>query len=280
VVTLSFVEPRVQSLLTPDVVQVALDNPIAEPLAVMRSTLWPGLIGAWLHNHQRQHKRARLFESGVCFHQQDGQIVETPRIGGLAAGPAYTEQWGRLVRPTDFYDIKADAAALLGPGDDYRFEPAPHPALHPGQSARLTRGGTHAGWVGALHPQIAQRLDLPEVPYLFELDWPTLAAATLPKAQAVGEFPSSRRDLALVVAEAVTVDQLTRCIRASGGKSLSKVFVFDIYRGKGLSEASKSVALGLIFKDYSRTLTTEDIDAAVHAITQSVTHELGAVVRQ
>jgi phenylalanyl-tRNA synthetase beta chain len=107
-----------------------------------------------------------------------------------------------------------------------------------------------------------------------------LSPTALPKALAVGEFPSSRRDLALVVAESVTVDQLTRCIQASGGKSLSKVFVFDIYRGKGLSEASKSVALGLIFKDYSRTLTTEEIDAAVSAVTQSVTRELGAVVRQ
>jgi phenylalanyl-tRNA synthetase beta chain len=280
VVTLSFVEPRIQNLLTPDTRQARLDNPIAEQLAVMRSTLWPGLIGAWLHNHQRQQKRVRLFEAGVCFHLDGDHVVETLRIGGLAAGPAYSEQWGRLARPTDFFDVKADAAALLGADAGYRFEPAAHPALHPGQCARLTRGGTHAGWIGALHPEIAQKLDLPEAPYLFELDWPVLSPTALPKALAVGEFPSSRRDLALVVAESVTVDQLTRCIQASGGKSLSKVFVFDIYRGKGLSEASKSVALGLIFKDYSRTLTTEEIDAAVSAVTQSVTRELGAVVRQ
>jgi len=280
VVTLSFTEPRVQNLLTPDQTSVPLDNPMAEQLALMRSTLWPGLIGAWLHNYQRQQKRVRLFEAGVCFSESGGRIVETQRIGGLAAGAAATEQWGRLARPVDFYDVKADLAALLGDDSEIRFEPAPHPALHPGQSARITRNGAHAGWLGALHPQATKSLDLPEAPYVFEIDWAAIRSIALPKAQTVSEFPSSRRDLAVVVSEAVTVLQLTDCIEAAGGKSLSKVFVFDIYRGKGLSEASKSVALGLIFKEYSRTLTTEEIDVAVAAITQAVSRDLGATIRQ
>ena len=280
VVTLSFAEPRVQNLLTPGDAQIPLDNPLAEQLAVMRSTLWPGLIGAWLYNHQRQHKRVRLCEAGVCFSESGGGIEETMRIGGIAAGAGASEQWGKLVRAMDFYDVKADAVALLGDESEFRFEKSAHPALHPGQCARITRRGAHTGWIGALHPQAVKQLDLPESPYLFELDWPAIRDVALPKAHSLSEFPSSRRDLALVVPESVTVQQLSDCVRAAGGKSLSKVFVFDIYRGKGLSDASKSVALGLIFKDYSRTLTAEEIDAAVTAITQSVTRELAAVIRQ
>lgn len=280
VVNLSFTDARLQQLLTPQEPSIKLDNPIAEQLAVMRNSLWPGLIGAWLHNHQRQQKRVRLFESGVCFSEADGRIVETARIGGLASGPASTEQWGRLVRATDFHDLKGEVLCLLGNDAGFRFEAVAHPALHPGQSARITRAGRHAGWMGALHPQVTKQLSLPEAPYVFELDWPALRDVPLPRSLAIGEFPSSRRDLAVVVNEAVSAQQICDCVQTAGGKSLSKVFVFDIYRGKGLSEASKSIALGLIFKDYSRTLTTEEIDAAVAAITQAVTRELGATIRQ
>lgn len=279
-VTLSFVEPRVQAALTPDVIGIPLDNPIAETLAVMRTTLWSGLLGAWLHNHQRQQKRVRLFESGVCFTERDGRIVETARIGGLAAGGARPEQWGTASRGVDFYDVKADVAALLGAAaSEYRYEAATHPALHPGRSARILRGEQAVGWIGALHPQVVAQLDLPEAPYVFELDWAAVQDVAVPKAQPLSEFPSSRRDLALVVAETVTAQQIVDVVQQAGGNMLQKVFVFDIYRGKGLGEASKSVALGLIFNDYSRTLTLEEIDAAVTAVTRAAAQKLGAAVR-
>lgn len=279
-VTLSFVEPRIQNLLTPDVTQIPLDNPIAETLAVMRTTLWAGLIPVWLHNHHHQQKRVRLFETGACFVEVDGKIVETTRIGGLAAGPALPEQWASATRGVDFYDLKADASALFGDEFEYRYEAAQHPGLHPGQCARITRNGLHAGWIGALHPQVVKQLDLPETPYVFELDWPVIREAALPRPQALSEFPSSRRDLALVVTEAVTAQQIVECIELAGGNFLQKVVVFDIYRGKGVEDTCKSVALGLIFNDYSRTLTVEEIDAAVQAITQALTKELGAAIRQ
>ena len=280
IVTLAFVDPRVQAALTPQVAGVALDNPIAETLAVMRSTLWAGLIGAWLHNHQRQQKRLRLFECGVCFEDLDGRIVETARVAGLAAGAARPEQWGTAVRALDFYDIKADAHALLGgAASEYRYESAAHPALHPGRSARILRGEKAVGWIGALHPQVVKQLDLPEAPYVFELDWLAIQDVAVPRARALSEFPSSRRDLALVVGESVSAQQIIDVLQQAGGNVLQKVFVFDIYRGKGLGDACKSVALGLIFNDYSRTLTLEEIDAAVAAMTQAAADKLGAVIR-
>lgn len=279
-VTLSFVEPRVQNLLTPHLTQIPLDNPIAEQLSVMRTTLWAGLLPAWLYNHSHQQKRVRLFESGICFNDVDGRVIETPRIGGLAAGGAFPEQWGKATRGVDFYDLKADVTSLFGDTDEYLYEPATYPGLHPGQCARITRNGLHAGWIGALHPQIVKELDLPEAPFVFELDWPVIREMALPRALAISEFPSSRRDLAVVVAENVTAQQIIECIERSGGNCLQKVMVFDIYRGKGLGDACKSVAFGLIFNDYSRTLTIEEIDAAVLAITQALASELQAAIRQ
>jgi phenylalanyl-tRNA synthetase beta chain len=279
-VTLSFVDPRIQSVLTPDVAAIPLDNPIAETLAVMRTTLWSGLIPAWLHNHQRQQKRLRLFETGVCFEEHEGKIVETARIGGLAAGSARPEQWGTVARSVDFYDVKADVVALLGgAASEYRYEAAAHPALHPGRSARILRGEKAVGWIGALHPLAVKQLDLPEAPYVFELDWHAVQEVAVPKSQTLSEFPSSRRDLALVVSEQVSAQQIVDVVQQAGGNMLQKVFVFDIYRGKGLGDACKSVALGLIFNDYSRTLTLEEIDAAVTAVTQAAADKLGAVIR-
>ena len=279
-ITLSFVDPRIQSVLTPDVAAIPLDNPIAETLAVMRTTLWSGLIPAWLHNQQRQQRRVRLFEYGVCFEDHGGKIVETARIGGLATGPALPEQWGSATRALDFYDLKADVIALLGSAaDEYVFEPAAHPALHPGRCARILRKGQPVGWIGTLHPQVVATLALPDSACVFELDWTSIRDVAVPKAQPLSEFPSSRRDLAVIAAEAVTAQQIVDCVQHTGGNSLQKVLVFDIYRGKGLGDACKSVALGLIFNDYSRTLTVEEIDRAIVGITMALSQELGASIR-
>ncbi|MES2491387.1 MAG: phenylalanine--tRNA ligase subunit beta [Pseudomonadota bacterium] len=279
-ITLSFVDPRIQSVLTPNIASIPLDNPIAETLAVMRTTLWSGLIPVWLHNHQRQQKRVRIFESGVCFEEHEGRIVETARIGGLAAGSARPEQWGTTVRGVDFYDVKADVVALLGgAADEYRFEAAEHSALHPGRSARIFRAEQAVGWIGELHPLAVKQLDLPEAPYVFELDWNAVQNVAPPKTKSLSEFPSSRRDLAIVVDENISASQIVDVVKQSGGNSLQKVFVFDIYRGKGLKDGCKSVALGLIFNDYSRTLTLEEIDRSVTDITQSLDHKLKASIR-
>jgi len=281
VVTLAFVEPRIQQLLDPDTSAIAVDNPIADTLAVMRSTLWAGMLPVWLHNRQRQQPRLRLFELGVCFAQAGDEVREVQRLAGLAVGNALPEQWGKAARPVDFYDLKADVVALFGANAaEYRFEAAEHPALHPGRCARITRNGTPVGWMGQMHPKPVQALDLPEAPLLFELDWAGIRDTAVPRAKALSEFPSSRRDLAVVVAEAVSAQALQDCVRAAGGKLLNQVLVFDIYRGPALGNACKSVALGLIFNDYSRTLTVEEIDVAVAEVTQALTRELGAAIRQ
>jgi phenylalanyl-tRNA synthetase beta chain len=281
VITLAFVEPELQRALIPDAETIVLDNPIADNLSVMRGTLWAGLIPAWLYNRARQQSRARLFEAGVCFSRDGQTVIETARLAGLVAGRALPEQWCSTNRGVDFYDLKAEVVALFGnAAASYRFEAATHPALHPGRSARVLAADRPCGWIGELHPQLVQSRDLPEAPLLFELDWETLSRVNVPKAKPLSEFPSSRRDLALVVAESVTGEQLLRCARQAGGKLLEDALIFDVYRGKGLNESEKSVALGLLFNDASRTLTLSEIDAAASAIATALTHEWNAVIRQ
>ena len=283
-VTYSFVDAKLQARLTPDFAGIPLDNPIAETMSVMRTTLWSGLIGAWLHNHQRQNKRIRFFELASTFAEHDGHIVETPRLAGLAVGSLLEEQWGSSTRGVDFYDIKSDLEAVCalfgGEGTRFRFETGSHLALHPGRTAKLLRDGVEVGVYGELHPVLARELDLPVAPLLFELDWTQVSQASIPKARPVSEFPTSRRDLAVVVDEAVSAQALLDTVRKAAGPSLSAVRVFDVYRGQGLRDGSKSVALGLIFQDYSRTLTVEDIDAATAQVTASLAHDLGAVLRE
>lgn len=279
-VTLAFVDPAVQDVLLPEGEAVRLDNPLAETLGALRRTLWAGLLPAWLHNEQRQQRRVRLFEMAVCFERVDGVIAEQTRIGGLATGPVVPEHWDGAARPTDFYDLRADVEMLLGANlTRCRFEAAAHPALHPGQSARIVLDGVEIGWLGRLHPRVVQALDLPEAPLLFELVLAAVRDIPVPRAAPLSEFPSSRRDLAVEVPEALPADALLARARAVGGAHLVQARVFDVYRGKGLSDGCKSVAIGLIFNDNSRTLQAEDIDRAAHAILEDWRQRFGAVVR-
>jgi phenylalanyl-tRNA synthetase beta chain len=280
VLTYSFVDPRLQAQLDPGAQAVMLDNPIAETLSAMRTNLWSGLVTTWQHNRQRQQRRARLFELGSCYALDGSANREATRLGGLVAGTAQPEQWGTAERAADFYDVKADLEALLGASlAECRFETAGHPALHPGRSARVRRGERELGWIGALHPRLAQSLDLGEPPVLFELDWALLRETAVPRAQPLSEFPSSRRDLSVVLAESVTAEQLLECARTAGGGLLKSAFLFDIYRGPGLREGCRSISLGLIFQEYSRTLNDDEVDAAVAAITARVAAELGGSIR-
>ena len=277
IVSYAFVEPRQQQQLLPDQEGIPLDNPLAETMAVMRTQLFGGLINAWQHNAQRQNRRVRLFEFGVCFAKQGASIVEDQRLAGLAAGSAEPAHWDSKPRAVDFYDLKGDLQRLMGQALD--AEAAEHPALHPGKTARLSVNGTALGWLGQLHPRLVRTLDLPEAPWLFELDGLRVAERAVPQAQPVSEFPASRRDLALVVPESVSAAALQQAAKQGAGPALQAVRVFDVYRGKGLPDGCKSVALGLIFQDYSRTLKDQEVEDAVRATSDRLAEELGATLR-
>ncbi len=279
VISYSFVDARLQQRLTPKEPALALDNPIAENLDVMRTTLWSGLIPAWIYNHQRQRSRARLFEAGHCFRHGDSGVEEHLRLAGLICGSAQPEQWGAATREVDFFDLKSDVEALLGRGADVRFEAEAHPALHPGRSARLLRNDQVCGWLGALHPRLCQELNLAETPLLFELDWNAIHVTPLPHYTALSEQPSVRRDLALVVDDSVTTQSLVDAALNLGVETLRSARIFDVYLGPGLENNTKSIALSLIFQDYSSTLTDDKVDAAVREITAHLGGRFNASLR-
>jgi phenylalanyl-tRNA synthetase beta chain len=276
----AFVEPGFQSALFPDVAPHTLSNPISSDLAVMRVSLWPGLLKAAMENQRRQQSRLRLMEHGVVF---PVGAPESDRLAGLAMGARWPEQWGGGRELVDFFDVRADVVALLSlaaPADEIRFEAAVSPCLHPGRSARIFRGDQAIGWIGELHPQHVRRLEFVSAPILFELD---VAAAFAPTRQYFEEpsrYPQVRRDLAFIVDEAVSYSVIRERVLSASSSSLREVVLFDIYRGRGIEEGRKSVALGLILQDKGRTLTDEDTDRLIESVKGSLVAGLRATFRE
>lgn len=263
---------------------VALLNPLASDLGTMRTGLLPGLVEAIRRNLARQQTRVRLFEIGRVFHapaSAGAAPIETRRIAFAATGSAKAEQWGVASRGADFYDLKGDLEALAGPAAAaLAFAPAAGvPWLHPGRSAAVTLGGEPLGFVGHLHPALAKALDLDGEVVVAELDLARLEARAVPKAGELSRFPSVRRDLAVVVAEDRPWADLEASLRGALGGLLREVKVFDRYAGKGLETGVKSLAMGLILQDVSRTLTDSDVDQAVQAALAALERDCGARLR-
>ena len=281
-ITYSFVDPVFQKALDPEREPLALANPISADLAVMRTSLWPGLIKALIHNQKRQQPRVWLFEHGLNFIPDGGALRQEPYLGGVITGTALPEQWGLAARPLDFFDLKNEVEALLaltGEPEAFTFVAAVHPALHPGQTARLDRNGVTVGWLGALHPRAARQLDVEGDVFGFELRLTTLQPARTPAFHELSRFPASRRDLAIVVDESVSAQAIQDSIRQHGGDLLRKVRLFDVYRGKGIGEGRKSLALGLILQDLSRNLTDHVVEETVSRIIAELTQQFGATLR-
>ena len=286
VITFAFVDPQLQAQLFPERESLALANPIASELSVMRVSLWPGLLRAALENQRRQQERIRLFERGARFALTQGELQEIDSLAGIALGARLPEQWGSAGEgrtPIDFFDVKADVESLLaatGAGDVYTFEAGALPCLHPGCAARIRRGADAVGWMGELHPRLVRELALTAAPILFELDFRRALRVELPRTREVSRFPQVRRDIAVVVDEAVTLSALRERVTLVASKALQEIRVFDVYRGGGVEEGRKSVALGLIFQDISRTLTDGDVDQTVASIVADLRVSLGARIRE
>ncbi len=280
-ITYSFVDEGLQKIIAPDDELVRLKNPISADMAVMRTTLWCGLINAALHNTNRQQNRVRLFETGLRFVQKDGETLQEKMIAGLALGSAYAEQWGEKTRKVDFYDVKADVEVLFAlTGCEVQFVTAQKSALHPYQTAEIRNtAGQSLGWIGMLHPSLEKQLGFDSQVFLFELAQDLVLNKTPAKFKLLSKYPSVRRDLALLVDDKVTANELISCIKNCKQDSLQDVVIFDIYRGKGVAEGSKSVALSLTLQNDTQTLTDSEIDAIVSTLLDTLTHNTGAKLR-
>jgi phenylalanyl-tRNA synthetase beta chain len=284
-ITLAFVDPRLQQQLFPDRPALAIANPIASDLAVMRVSLWPGLLRAAQQNQHRQQDRIRLFEHGTRFEVADRVTREIDTLAAVACGARLPEQWGvgKPARaPADFYDLKSDLEALFaytGEAQAFVFEAGALPGLHPGRTARVLRRGISVGWLGELHPSLVKGLDFTYPPVLFELDFAALAVQRT-AYQEISRYPQVRRDLAVVIDEAVTLSTLTERVTLVTSSLLRSLRIFDVYRGPGLEEGRKSVALGLIFQDISRTLTEQDVERLMASVVTDLRENLNARIRE
>ena len=276
----AFVDPALQERLFPGVAVHRIVNPIASDLAVMRVSLWPGLLRALQENQRRQQSRVRIFEHGVVF---PVGAAEVDRLAGVACGARLPEQWGAGREALDFFDVRADLEAVLSlSGDHFEFEVADTApvCLHPGRTAQVRRAGRPVGWIGELHPQLVRDLDLGVAPLLFEIDFESALTVRRPSFEEVSKFPQVRRDLAVVVDEHVSFEALRACVRAAAGDCLRELVAFDVYRGSGIESSRKSVGLGLILQEKNRTLTDEATDRVIVAVREALTRGFGATFRE
>ncbi len=281
-VTYSFVAPELQKTLLPEAVSPVLANPISSDLSVMRASLFPGLVRALTHNLNRQQSRVRLFETGLIFRGELDDLQQLPMLGALVCGSREPEGWSADRERVDFFDLKGDLESLLAMGGDleaWRFEPAEHPALHPGQCARILHRGEEAGWIGTLHPAVRAQLGLKVDAVLFEVRLDALTHGKVPAFTPLSRFPEVRRDLAFLVDEDLPVQALLDTLHGQAGEWLTESRLFDVYQGKGVPEGRKSVALGLTWQHPSRTLNDEEINQLVDAIVTESRQHLGAELR-
>ncbi|MBI3222900.1 MAG: phenylalanine--tRNA ligase subunit beta [Nitrosomonadales bacterium] len=262
IVSYAFVEPQLERELCGNEHAVALQNPIASNMAVMRSSLIVGLMEALRFNLNRKQPRVRLFETGACFAKADGAYLQTQRLSGIAYGAMQAEQWGSPARIVDFYDVKADVEALFAP-QPLRFVAATHPALHPGRSARIECSGQAVGWIGEIHPQWQQQYDISSAAVWFEVDLDILLQANVPRLGEVAKFLPVRRDLALVVDESVSAQTLLDGMRQTAAPYVAEIALFDVYRGKGMEQGKKSLAFRVLLQDTQKTLTESEIEPSI-----------------
>ena len=278
VITYSFVEPNWEIDLANNLQPVALKNPIVAQMSVMRSTLWGGLVDVLRSNLNRKQARVRVFEIGRVFTAMAEGLAQPMRLAALSYGAAFPEQWASKERDVDFFDLKGDLEALLWP-EVATFEAALHPALHPGQSARILLGEKAIGWIGALHPKWVQQYALPQTPVLCEIDLEAALTCRMPKFSEIAKFPPVRRDIALIVCENVTSEQMLATLREAAPEMVTELAIFDLYSGKGIDSGKKSLAFRVLMQDTEKTLTDQEVETVITRLTQVLSDRFGAKLR-
>lgn len=283
IMTYSFVSKKIQNLLDPQNLPKELLNPISQEMDVMRTNLWPGLINTAIYNLNRQETRLRSFEIGMCFVQTEKEFLQQHHLAGVVLGSVLPEQWGIAPQQTHFFDIKSDVEALLsltGKSKQIEFRDNSNPALQSNQAADIYLNNKLIGYVGRLHPKIAEVLDVKPPIFLFELDLSSVQEAILPKFEPISAFPIVRRDIAIIVDQMVSAATIEKEITNNTNQLLKNIKIFDIYQGKGIEEGKKSIALGLLFQHYDRTLVDAEINKEVSQIVDVLKKKFNAKLRE
>ncbi|MBO7080627.1 MAG: phenylalanine--tRNA ligase subunit beta [Neisseriaceae bacterium] len=255
---------------------IRLQNPIASQMSVMRSTLIGGLVNTLQANLNRKQTRVRIFEIARVFVRDGENFIQNQKLALLAHGFAQPEQWGEPSRRVDFYDVKSDIQSLLPA--DVIFQAACHPALHPGRTAHIVHHQKIVGVIGELHPQWVQKYDLTHAPIVAEIDLSAIMQKDKTQYQEISKFPAVRRDLAFIMPESVRAYDLLNTLKTVKHSDIQEIAIFDVYRGKGLPENHKSIAVRIMLQSFEKTLQTEETDAVMAQMIQAA-QSIGAVLR-
>jgi phenylalanyl-tRNA synthetase beta chain len=284
-ITYSFVEPEQQKLIAPEIEPIILPFPISADMSAMRVSLWTGLLNTVVFNQKRQQPRVRLFESGLRFisdENAENGIRQEVMLAGVIAGNLTEEHWDLSTRAVDFFDLKGDLEAVLeltAHEGEFSFKAGTHPALHTGQTAVICLNGKEVGFIGTIHPELERKFGLNGRTVVFEVEWDAINTRSLPEAKGISKFPANRRDLAVVVEESINAGDVLAVCRAHGGALLKSVNLFDVYRGQGVGEGKKSLAIALTLQSVERTLEEADITNSVSEILATLTEQFNAVLR-
>ena len=286
-ITYSFIDPELQQRFGEERA-VAIDNPLADSMSVMRTSLLPGLMAAMEFNSNRQHERVRLFEIGASYHHHAGKFREVQRLAGVVTGAVQPAQWG-VSKPqnVDFYDVKADLESVLsltGHKEPFIFKEFEHISLHPGQVCRVSRVNfdgdeIELGYFGRLHPKIQKLYGLSANVYVFELDLDMALEAKLPAYVGVSKFPSIKRDISVLVDENLPVSKMLTAVSRQVGKALKQAVVFDVYQGAGVEKGFKSVSLSLVLQHKDKTMTDEEAESSFQKALAVLQSEFEAEIR-
>lgn len=280
-ITYSFVDEDIQQAIAPGEEFIRIKNPISSELSVMRTSLWCGLLNAALYNTKRQQSRVRLFETGLRFIKKDNETVQQKMLSGLVLGNVVAEQWSEKSRKVDFFDLKGDLEAIFHMSDcEVTYSAIKHAALHPGQSAEMfNKAGESIGVMGMLHPTLEKKLGFETPVFLFELEQDLILNRHIPEFAVLSKFPSVKRDLAIMVEEKIAAAEIIEAIHGCNEKVIKDVQIFDVYRGEGVENGYKSVALSLFLQDATQTLTDSEIDAIFNKVLDVLSSNINAKLR-
>ncbi len=285
IISYSFVDPDTQALLHPAQEAMVLPNPISREMSAMRLSLMAGLLGAVAYNQNRQQNRIRLFETGLRFvpdTQAENGIRQEMVVGAVIVGDRTALNWESKPQPVDFFDLKGDLERILtltNAEKTLTFVAKTFPALHPGQSAAILVDGKEVGFIGTLHPRVAQRLGISGKPIIMQIEWSSINEKAIPNVHSVSRFPANKRDLAIVVDATVPAGDVLKVSRQAGGERLTNVTLFDVYQGDNLPQGKKSLAVSLTIQDSEKTLEEKDIQAVVNAVLTALNGQFNATLR-
>ena len=285
VINYSFIDSNWQEQVLPECEPVLkLLNPISSDMDAMRVSLWPGLLKTLQYNQHHRQKRVRLFEIGACFYQVDNRWQQIDKVAGVIVGQVYPERWCNADLQSRFYDLGGDIEALDAfiniSAQPLRYVRSANRALHPRQSADIYRGETLLGCMGALHPSLVKRLKCDGVPFLFELDLPALKNNQSVTFKKASKMPVIRRDIAFLVDNMVSFEQIHSKVLESGIDLLKNIELFDEYGGQGVPVGQRSLAISLTLQNPARTLVDEEINTCIDAIVASLVKAFNVSLRK